>query len=111
MLDAEPRERPRAQPEHADGLFLGRLQEQQPGHHLAGVFQHQLGRGLDAHGALDPLGVEVQIAHAIQFGQGRLVEFGGEVRFIHGGDCRADAGRASVRWLHGLPAGMSARYA
>ena len=52
-----------------------RFQEQQPGHHLAGVFQHQLGRVLDAHGALHPFGIEMEVAHAIRFGKRGLVEF------------------------------------
>jgi len=42
--------------------------QQQAGHHLAGVGELK-GMGLaDAHRALDPVGAEVQVAHAGGFG-------------------------------------------
>ena len=46
-----------------------RLQEQQPGHHVLDVGQHQLIRMLDVHGALHPGRAEVQVADAVQLGE------------------------------------------
>src|SRR5690606_19038979 len=48
--------------------------KQQPRHHLRGVFQHQGSGRLDAHGALDPFGAEMQVADAVGFRKRGLVE-------------------------------------
>jgi hypothetical protein len=50
-----------------DGAW--RVDEQHPGHHLLRIFEFRPVWLADAHGALHPFGTEVEIAHAVLFGQ------------------------------------------
>jgi hypothetical protein len=74
---AELGHRGRAQAELDDGAW--RLDEQHPGHHLLRVLEFRPVRLADAHGTLDPFGAEMQVAHALLFGQrdGRVLGFAG----------------------------------
>jgi hypothetical protein len=47
----------------------GRAVEEHPRHHLLGVFQFDPVWFADAHRTLHPLGPEMQVAHAFQFGE------------------------------------------
>lgn len=50
------------------GQVARRVEEQHPRHHLLRVFEFQPVRLAQPHRALYPLGVEMQVAHAFQFG-------------------------------------------
>ena len=61
---------PQADQERAPGPALelfARVAQEQAGHHDLRVLQHQCMRAADAHGALNPIGAEVQIADSCAF--------------------------------------------